>query len=114
MFELTFAGVVEPGGAVRFVHPMLPAAIYGDLTPAERERLHRAAAAILRERGAPAGQVAAHVMQTEPAADPATVALLRGAAGEALALGDASGAATLLSRALDEPPGEADRSAVLL
>ena len=114
MTELTFAGVVEPGSTVRFVHPMLPAAIYGDLTPAERERLHRAAAAILRGRGAPAGQVAGHVMHTEPAADPATVALLRGAAGEALALGDASGAATLLSRALDEPPAAGDRSAVLL
>ena len=93
MAALVSAGVVESGGTVRFTHPILRAAIYGDLSPAERERLHRAAATILRERGAPAGQVAAHVMHTEPAADPEAVALLRDAARDALALGDAAGAA---------------------
>ena len=36
------------------------------------------------------------------------------AAGEALALGDAAGAAALLSRALDEPPADGDRAAVVL
>ncbi len=111
---LVSAGVVESGGTVRFTHPILRAAIYGDLSPAERARLHHAAAAILRERGAPAGQVAAQVMHTEPGADPGAVALLRVAAREALALGDAAGAAALLSRALDEPPADGDRSAVLL
>ena len=111
---LVAAGVVEPGGTFRFAHPILRTAIYGDLSPAERERLHRVAATILRERGAPAGQVAAQVMYTEPAADPDAVALLREAARDALALGDATGAAALLARALDEPPAEGDREAVLL
>ena len=37
---------------------------------------------------------------------PAAVALLRDAAGDALALGDAAGAAALLSRALEEPPAD--------
>src|SRR3954453_22713885 len=114
MAELVLAGVVEPGGTVRFAHPILRTAIYGDLSPAERERLHHAAALILCERVAPAGQVAVHVMHTEPAADPGAVALLREAAREALALGDAAGAAALLVRALDEPPDEADRPEVLL
>ena len=114
MEALVSAGVVESGGTVRFTHPILRAAIYDDLSPAERERLHHAAAAILRERGAPAGQVAAQVMHTEPAADPGAVALLRDAARDALALGDAAGAAALLSRALDEPPADGDRAAVLL
>ena len=112
MAALVSAGVVESGGTVRFTHPILRAAIYGDLSPAERERLHHAAATILRERGAPAGQVAAQVMHTEPAADPEAVALLRDAARDALALGDAAGAAALLSRALDEPPADGDRAAV--
>ena len=53
-------------------------------------------------------------MHTEPAADPEAVALLRDAARDALALGDAAGAAALLSRALDEPPADGDRAAVLL
>jgi DNA-binding CsgD family transcriptional regulator len=114
MGALVSAGVVESGGEVRFAHPILRAAIYGDLSPAERERLHHAAAAILRERGARAGQVAAQVMHTEPAADPEAVALLREAAREALALGDAAGAAALLSRALEEPPAGGDRAAVVL
>jgi len=111
---LVSAGVVEPGGAVRFAHPVVRSAIYDDLSPAERERMHHAAARILRERGAPASQVAVHVMHTEPAADPEAVALLRGAARDALSLGDAAGAAALLSRALNEPPADGDRAAVVL
>jgi DNA-binding CsgD family transcriptional regulator/tetratricopeptide (TPR) repeat protein len=114
MAALVSAGVAEPGGSVRFAHPMLRAAIYGDLSPAERERLHQAAASILRERGAPADEVAAQVMHTEPAADPEAVALLRDAAREALALGDAAGAAALLARGLEEPPAEQERAAFVL
>src|SRR2546430_9318801 len=41
-------------------------------------------------------------------------ALLRDAAHDALALGDAASAAALLSRALDEPPADGYRPAVLL
>jgi DNA-binding CsgD family transcriptional regulator len=111
---LVSAGVVESGGIVCFSHPILRAAIYGDLSPSERERLHHAAATILRERGAPASQVAAHVMHTEPAGDPGAVALLRDAARDALSLGDATRAAALLARALDEPPAPTDRPSVLL
>jgi DNA-binding CsgD family transcriptional regulator len=114
MAALVSAGVIESGGTVRFVHPILRAAIYEDLSPAERERLHCAASKILEQRGAPAGQVAVHVMCTEPAADAAAVALLRDAAREALALGDATGAATLLARALDEPPPAEERTSILL
>jgi hypothetical protein len=68
MAALVAAAIVESGGTVRFTHPILRSAIYGDLSPAARERFHQAAARILRERGAPAGQVAAHLMRTEPAA----------------------------------------------
>ena len=114
MAALGSSDVVEPGGTVRFTHPILRAAIYGDLSAAERERLHRDAARILREREAPAGQIAAHVMHTEPAADPVTVTLLRDAARGALALGDAAGAAAVLARALQEPPSHRDRSRVVL
>jgi hypothetical protein len=55
MAGLIAAAIVEPGGTVRFTHPILRSAIYGDLSPAERERLHQAAAGILREREAPGG-----------------------------------------------------------
>ena len=114
MGALVTAGVVESGATVRFTHPILRTAIYGDLSPAERERLHHAAATILRQRDAPAVEVAAHVMHAERSADPEAVALLRKAARDTLALGDAAGAAALLSRALDEPPTPHERGAVLL
>jgi DNA-binding CsgD family transcriptional regulator len=112
MAALVSAGVVEAGGTVRFAHPILGTAIYGDLSPAERERLHHGAATILRDRGAPEELVAAQVMHTEPAADPEAVALLRRTAREALALGAAAGAAALLERALEEPPTEDERPAL--
>jgi DNA-binding CsgD family transcriptional regulator len=111
---LVSAGVMESGGTVRFAHPMLRSAIYGDLSAAERERLEQSAARVLRGRGAPAGEVAAHVMQTEPTADSDAVVLLREAAREALSLGDAAGAAALLGRVIQEPPVEGDREAVVL
>jgi DNA-binding CsgD family transcriptional regulator len=114
MAPLVYAGVMESGGTVRFSHPILRTAIYRDLSPPERERLHCAASKILEERGAPSGQVAAHVMQCEPGADLEAARLLRDAARDALALGDATGAAALLARALDEPPVPADRAAVVL
>jgi hypothetical protein len=109
---LVAAGIVESGTPIRFSHPILRSAIYHDLSPAERERLHQAAVAVLRGRDAPADQLAAQVMRTEPAADPARVALLREAARRAGA-GDASGAATLLARALDEPPTESNARMLL-
>ena len=56
MASLVFSGILESGGTVRFIHPILRTAIYGDLSPAERERLHRDASRVLAERGAPAGR----------------------------------------------------------
>ncbi len=114
MASLVSTGILEPGGRVRFTHPILRTAIYGDLSPAERARLHRDASRLLAARGAPAGQVAAQAMHTDPAASPERVALLREAARDALALGDATSAAALLARALDEPPPPSDRPAVVL
>jgi DNA-binding CsgD family transcriptional regulator len=114
MASLVSAGVIDPGGTVRFAHPILRTAIYGDLSAAERERLHCSASKILEQRGAPAGQIAAHLMQTEPGADAEAVRLLRHAAREALTLGDAAAAAAMLARALEEPPTPTDRGAVVL
>ena len=114
MAALVSAGIVEAGSAVRFTHPILRTAIYGDLSPAERARLHRDASQLLAERGAPSSQVAAQVMHTDPGARPEVVALLCDAARDALALGDAVGAAAFLARALEEPPLPDTRTAVML
>jgi len=53
-------------------------------------------------------------MHTDPGGDREAVALLRGAPRDALALGDAGGAATLLARALDEPPAVDERNMLVL
>lgn len=114
MAPLVSAGVIEYGGRVGFSHPILRTAIYRELSAAERERLHCAASKILEERGAPSGQIAAHVLQCEPGADLQATRLLREAARDALTFGDAPGAAALLARALEEPPLPAERAAVVL
>jgi DNA-binding CsgD family transcriptional regulator len=113
MAALVSSGVIEPGDTIRFAHPLLRAAIYDDLTVAERQHLHHSAASIMRARGAASLQIATHVMHTDPAGDPAVVTLLRDAAREALRLGDAAEAARLLGRALTEPPEAAEHEAVL-
>jgi hypothetical protein len=101
MAALVSAGVVEPGGTAGFTHPILRAAIHGDLSPAERERLHHAAAAILRERGRPPAR--SRRRSCTPSR-PATRA--RGIAGTPPATahpGRRSRRSRLLSRALDRP-----------
>ena len=107
-------GVVESGATVRFTHPILRAAIYGDLSPAERERLHRAAATILRERGAPAGQVAAQVMHTEPAADPEAVGAAAGRRPRRAGPGRRRRRGRTAVPRPRRAPADGDRAAVLL
>ena len=115
MGALVSAGVVESGGTVA-LHPPHPAR--GDSTATCRPP--NASGCITRRRRscASAGRRPARSRHRSctpsPAADLEAVALLREAARDALALGDAAGAAALLSRALDEPPADGDRAAVVL
>ncbi|MFI1152701.1 BREX system ATP-binding domain-containing protein [Streptomyces sp. NPDC020817] len=116
---LEAAGLVEaaagPDGAgrpdgLRFRHPVALAAVLEDTAPATRADLHRRAARLLREDGAPAATVAEHLLAAAaehaaptpaPAAgDPADVEVLREAAEELLVQGDARLATRLLELAL--------------
>ena len=63
--------------------------------------------AMLAAEGADPERVALHLLRTDPAADPETVAVLRAAAERALARGAPESAATFLRRALAEPPLDA-------
>ena len=63
---------------------------------------------LVRERAEPE-RVALHLLRTEPAGEPATVATLREAARRAAARGAPQSAATYLRRALAEPPATAGR-----
>jgi DNA-binding CsgD family transcriptional regulator/tetratricopeptide (TPR) repeat protein len=98
--------LLDPGLPLRFVHPVVGAAIYDAIPPAERAPAHAAAARVLRERGAEVERVAAHVLRVDPAGDQETVAVLREAASRALAAGAPDVSANYLRRALSEPPAD--------
>jgi tetratricopeptide (TPR) repeat protein len=93
----------------RFLHPIVREAVEASLGSAERDAAHRAAARVLHEDGAPAGQVAAHLLQVRAAGDGWVLARLREAAREALETGAPHAAAAVLARALAEPPPPGQR-----
>jgi DNA-binding CsgD family transcriptional regulator len=97
--------VLDSGLPLAFVHPVVRAAVYGGLAPAEREREHAKGAEILAARGASSEQVAAQLLHTVPGADGFAVDTLRDAAQQALAKGAGENAVAYLRRALAEPRG---------
>ncbi|MBB4664751.1 AAA family ATPase [Conexibacter arvalis] len=101
-------------GGWRYVHPLVRSAVASAMPHAERDRLHRLAAARLRERGARPAEVALHWLATAPARDPGAVADLRAAAREAAAEGATGTAVELLRRALAEDAELPDRPRLLL
>ena len=112
--ELAAAGILEPGRPLRFVHPIVRAAVEADLPPGERAGLHAAAAGALANDGASAHRVAAHLLATDPAGDDRVVGSLLSAARTAIANGAPDSAVAYLRRALAEPPPERLRPDVLL
>ena len=111
--ELVRAEIVRPEPPLGFVHPLVQAAVYRDLAPGERELSHQRAARLLLERGAPAEQVAAHVLAVPVYGEPWVVDVLRAAAREALAKGAPDAAIVSLRRALGEPQPPEVRHALL-
>ena len=110
---LARADILRPDLPLAFVHPVVRAAVYGGLAPAERERDHAMAAEILAERGAASEQVAAQLLLTSPRGEAFVVAALRDAARRSLAHGVGDNAVAYLRRALDEPPPTEDLADVL-
>jgi DNA-binding CsgD family transcriptional regulator len=112
--RLAAAGILAPERRLRFVHPIVRAAIYHRLLPGERAARHAHAAAHLARAGAPAERIAAHLLLTAPAGDPTRVAELAEAARIARARGAPESAAAYLRRALEEPPPEGELHGLLL
>src|SRR5262249_2592227 len=79
----------------------------------EHDAAHRAAARVLHADGAPAGRVAAHLMNVRPAGDGWVLARLREGAEAAMRSGAPRAAAGLMDRALAEPPPGTQRAEVL-
>src|SRR5262249_26510931 len=95
------------------LHPVVRDALELSLASDERDGFHRSAARMLHADGAPAGQAAAHLVGVPPSGDEWVLARLREAAWAALETGAPQAAATLLKRALAEPPPPGQRVEVL-
>ena len=110
---LTSAGIFEPGRPLRFIHPIVRAALYAELSDAERAQRHRDAARLLAEQPGANERVAQHLLVSEPAADQWVVDQLTDAARAATRNGAPESTAVFLRRVLEEPPPPADRSRLL-
>lgn len=104
--------VLSRGERLAFVHPLVRRAIYDDMESHRREAAHAAAAELLAAAGTASSRVATHLLAVAPRGAHAVVASLRAAAREAMAQGAPDAAATYLSRALAEPPADAERTAL--
>ena len=111
--DLVRADIFAQGERLGFVHPIVRAALYGDLAPGERQARHAAAAEALATAGAAPERVTAHLLLTAPAGDRDRVQTLRCAAIAAAHRGAPGAAAARLRRALDEAPEEQERAEIL-
>jgi len=107
------AGVLARRRPLDFVHPLVRAAVAGELSPPERARRHLGAARLLDAEGDDAERVAAHLLAADARDDPWAVRVLRRAAARSLRRGAPEAAVRYLRRALDEPPAADERPAVL-
>ena len=106
--------LLEPGRPLRFSSPLIRAAIYHDIPPARRARLHAEAARVLHAEDRPEGQIVRHLLLTEPAHDVEMAGWLARMGRSALDRADFDMAVQCLRRALSEPPPAAERPGILL
>jgi DNA-binding CsgD family transcriptional regulator len=99
-------GFFEPTRELGFVHPIVRAAVYDELAPAERQLRHARAASVLIGRGAPDEHVASHILAAPDHTGEQWLAVLLRAADEARRRASLETAAVYLRRALREPVGE--------
>jgi DNA-binding CsgD family transcriptional regulator len=111
--ELSRVEILRPEPPLAFVHPLVRDAVYTDLPPGQRELEHNRAAGLLREAGAPAERVAAHLLRVPPLGEEWVAELLVEAGRAAAEKGGAENAVAYLKRALGEPLPPARRTAVL-
>jgi DNA-binding CsgD family transcriptional regulator/Tfp pilus assembly protein PilF len=101
---LADAHLLGPAMPLSFTHPLIRSAVLQAMSPLARGRVHRRAAEVLREAGAGAESIAAHLLAAPADSDPTAVEELRVAARRNLRSGDARTAVRLLERALHEQP----------
>ena len=113
--RLAVAQILSSTRPLEFFHPLIGAAVLEDMAPGARRVAHRRAAELVMGEGERSlARVAAHLLACGPAGDRWVVQRLGDAAREALERGAPEIAASYVRRALAEPPGEAERAALLL
>lgn len=112
--RLAVARIVEEGRPLSFVHPIVRAAVYEQLSAGRRADGHERAARLLAGEDAPLERIAAHLLATEPRGDSWICEQLVRAADEALARGAPEATTRALRRALAEPPAPSRRAGVLI
>jgi DNA-binding CsgD family transcriptional regulator len=111
--ELVRIEVLASDDPVVFVHPLVRRSLYDAIGRDERDELHAAAARLLRERGASAEALAAHLGRVSPAGSAEVATTLHVAAGDASARAAPEAAAGHLRRALAEGATEPPRAQLL-
>lgn len=108
MDSLVDAGFLAPATPLRFVHPLMREAIYGEIPIGTRRYQHRRAADLLDGAVLPE-VVAAHLLECEPRGDRHSTEVLRRCAARAMSRGAPEAAVRYLVRAVAE---RADRESL--
>ncbi len=98
---------------IAFVHPLVRRSVYDAQPETDRQRAHAAAAALLRDAGAPAEAVAAHLAVVPPAGCSAVATSLFEAGQDALSQAAPDEAIRWFRRALSEQAPEPPEAAIL-
>ena len=111
---LSRAEILRPEAPLGFVHALVRDAVYQELPLGERELQHERAARVLRDAGAPAEQVAAHLLGSPRRGQEWVAEQLREAGQAAVGRGAPESAVAQLRRALEEPAPAAWRPELLM
>jgi class 3 adenylate cyclase/DNA-binding CsgD family transcriptional regulator len=110
--DLSRTEILHPRDPLSFVHPVVRAAVYGQLSALEKGRGHAEAARLLADAKAEPERVAGQLLQARTDGDAWVVTMLREAGRSVLARGAADSAVAYLRRALEEG-AEGDTPALL-
>ncbi|MFE3329479.1 AAA family ATPase [Streptomyces sp. NPDC059176] len=111
MYTLDLCGVVQDG---RLRDPEARGTIYDSTPSSVLADLHGQAATLLHQEGAPATEVARHLLRGPARYEPWTVTVLREASEHALVAGDTSQARRCLEAALEAAVDERSRATIRL
>ena len=111
---LSRAEILRREPPIGFVHSLVRDAVYQELPLGERELQHERAARVLLDAGAPAEQVAAHLLSAPRRGQEWVAAQLREAGAAAVGRGAPESGVAHLRRALAEPAPEQWRADLLL